>query len=598
MKHLQVALLLLFILNLNKIKCDDTSKSSNENKKLCQASNKNDLIRIKEWWRNVSQQKPVKCQRRDDAVHQVDQRLWNIFDRHPIVVSRPCDANKVGLPFEIRGKGLRIVNGVLEGSGKLVILQKWPSGLSSFQRSETCIDVSPILLSNPNEIIGTFSHGYLEGTAKMKMDDGSVTIAEYRHGSVTGFRREWDARGQMTSVGYQHRNVFVGHCWSHLKGYLIYEDCSVFGRSSADPASDRALIVPLGNDINSDADKGRDNKESEVKNNLFDGLFNADWVDDLHDVSQLELSSADDCVLHVTFEQGKKLNRQQLYLSHNDDSFDEDSLLCQIKRDSVNDSPSQYIIDWLNKTDEDFARNPFSTLSRIKGPVDPVVPEKSNIFLPEVMLKPNEAGGIDSVVNVSLFGGDETPFIVVRLKLDSLKRLHGDNELLLTPGHSFGHIGNDSDFNCSAKYIRGRFVHGLLEGMVYIECTDNRLILARVEKGILNGPMMLQKINQILPRPGTRRETFLFHPGFGFIGMYKNGRPDGDFWIGMKGRGYLHGKASPVDGSITGDSIAYIYPDMETALIGRFENKFMRAARETKVMEIGCNKNGLLGLII
>ena len=29
---------------------------------------------------------------------------------------------------------------------------------------------------------------------------------------------------------------------------------------------------------------------------------------------------------------------------------------------------------------------------------------------------------------------------------------------------------------------------------------------------------------------------------FGFFGSYKNGKADGDFWVGMKGGGYLHGK--------------------------------------------------------
>ena len=28
---------------------------------------------------------------------------------------------------------------------------------------------------------------------------------------------------------------------------------------------------------------------------------------------------------------------------------------------------------------------------------------------------------------------------------------------------------------------------------------------------------------------------------FGFFGIYRNGKPDGDIWVGMKGGGYLHG---------------------------------------------------------
>ena len=36
--------------------------------------------------------------------------------------------------------------------------------------------------------------------------------------------------------------------------------------------------------------------------------------------------------------------------------------------------------------------------------------------------------------------------------------------------------------------------------------------------------------------------------------------------------GHLHGTISLTDGTITGSNTMYIYPDMETALVGKFEN--------------------------
>ncbi len=32
--------------------------------------------------------------------------------------------------------------------------------------------------------------------------------------------------------------------------------------------------------------------------------------------------------------------------------------------------------------------------------------------------------------------------------------------------------------------------------------------------------------------------------GIGFLGNYVNGRADGNFWIGMRGGGFLHGKSN------------------------------------------------------
>ena len=40
--------------------------------------------------------------------------------------------------------------------------------------------------------------------------------------------------------------------------------------------------------------------------------------------------------------------------------------------------------------------------------------------------------------------------------------------------------------------------------------------------------------------------------------------------------------------SIIGDNIIYVYPDMETALIGRFENGVMARARPTKIIKERC----------
>ena len=57
--------------------------------------------------------------------------------------------------------------------------------------------------------------------------------------------------------------------------------------------------------------------------------------------------------------------------------------------------------------------------------------------------------------------------------------------------------------------------------------------------------------------------------------------------------GHLHGIVSPDDGTITGSDIMYIYPDMETALLGNFEDNKMKDAQESSVLDLGCNRNGL-----
>ena len=65
----------------------------------------------------------------------------------------------------------------------------------------------------------------------------------------------------------------------------------------------------------------------------------------------------------------------------------------------------------------------------------------------------------------------------------------------------------------------------------------------------------------------------------------------------MKGgrpTGFLHGVNDPADGSITGNNISYIYPDMNTALLGKYKDGKMQDAQESALLGLECNENGLL----
>ena len=85
--------------------------------------------------------------------------------------------------------------------------------------------------------------------------------------------------------------------------------------------------------------------------------------------------------------------------------------------------------------------------------------------------------------------------------------------------------------------------------------------------------------------------------GIGYIGYYSSSKASGIFWAGMRGgrpTGHLHGAIDPADGSITGNNISYIYPDMETALLGIFKYGKMQDAQESILLDLECNKAGLL----
>ena len=78
-----------------------------------------------------------------------------------------------------------------------------------------------------------------------------------------------------------------------------------------------------------------------------------------------------------------------------------------------------------------------------------------------------------------------------------------------------------------------------------------------------------------------------------FIGRFKNGKPSGNFWYKMVGGGFMHGSFNE-EGKATGNNLAFIYPDMETALIGNFEDLVMKSAHEAEVIDAACDEDGLV----
>ena len=67
-----------------------------------------------------------------------------------------------------------------------------------------------------------------------------------------------------------------------------------------------------------------------------------------------------------------------------------------------------------------------------------------------------------------------------------------------------------------------------------------------------------------------------------FIGRYKNGVPEGNCWLRMKGGGFLFGKVDS-DWKLRTENGAYIYPDFSTAYTGSFVDGRMVRGRASVV---------------
>ena len=63
--------------------------------------------------------------------------------------------------------------------------------------------------------------------------------------------------------------------------------------------------------------------------------------------------------------------------------------------------------------------------------------------------------------------------------------------------------------------------------------------------------------------------------------------------IGGNPYSHLHGRIFNSNGRISGNNISYIYPDMETSFVGKFDNRVMKEARHARVSELKCDDNGI-----
>ena len=70
-----------------------------------------------------------------------------------------------------------------------------------------------------------------------------------------------------------------------------------------------------------------------------------------------------------------------------------------------------------------------------------------------------------------------------------------------------------------------------------------------------------------------------------FIGMYSKGLPIGYCWQAMEGQGWIYGLVDSETGQFTGDNIAYIYPDLVTCLVGKFEQGRLVEGRPSCILE-------------
>ena len=269
-------------------------------------------------------------------------------------------------------------------------------------------------------------------------------------------------------------------------------------------------------------------------------------------------------------------------------------------------TPEEQFKSWHNYMADfqDFTNQPALNVFHMKPELEPVTINEPFIGY-YALGSSNSTLGVINYVNMSVWNGPVHQWKLNAFSLDKQGRLHGYVGMILLGSENLGKAGTPDFLDWSPKYFFVKFDHGVPNGLIFIGTWKGQAVFTFLQKGVMHGPVYTYGLRVVMDiekrgfKPGSygqvgaNLDKLYAIPGTGFLGRFKNGKLEGNFWLGLLGKGYLHGQVDS-EGQITGDDIAYIYPDGTTALKGRFEKKFMKAARNVDVVKYGCDENGML----
>ena len=122
----------------------------------------------------------------------------------------------------------------------------------------------------------------------------------------------------------------------------------------------------------------------------------------------------------------------------------------------------------------------------------------------------------------------------------------------------------------------GSYVNDRLQGKGKMVNNETAVTDCFFLDGCVDGPM----------RRFTMKKFREFRQQLDFVGTYKKGKPSGMCFEYREGGGWMVGTVDG-NGEFTGEeALAYLYPDLRTAMVGSFVQGQMVAARQTELVDV------------
>lgn len=502
---------------------------------------------ITDYWSRISEKSTIECVQ-DDFTKWRDIFPEKKFDR--LIETEKCEKSPYIFSFD--GK---IENHKFEGSGK------FKNGSCEKIHKEICLISS---LKDIEEIDGNWKNGTLDGIATIRRENGTITIGNFKNGTFYGMKRDW-SNGLLQKIAFYDQEV-MGPSWIKLNNFLIFEAQNGFINNRKIQELDFVFDLET--------------------NEAFIGNFLKHFhiLDNIYKV-EIEENNENRCLMRPKWKIIEKVDFIILLdrnIKHN--------YQCQSQGD-----PEKIFYKWYNSFFLD--KNDLGThnLWKFKSPqnsdFDP------NLDLIYFIQETSTYDPSTKLVEMTFHNGKKAKFLLVIGSIDENLKLNGICKLG-TSEKQVALIDNYPFFDWRPMQIEANFINGIPQGKAIIGMTMNVLVYVHFINGIIHGPVFgfgvrPHYIQDFVKRGFESSNLEESYDGIHYIGYFKNGHPTGKFWMGLLGEGHLHGEISS-DFSVSGQNIAYIYPDGKTALKGKFENKFMIEAFHHEVEEYDCDENGLL----
>eukprot|EP00095_Tigriopus_kingsejongensis_P002319 maker-scaffold347_size200506-snap-gene-0.25 protein:Tk02319 transcript:maker-scaffold347_size200506-snap-gene-0.25-mRNA-1 annotation:"hypothetical protein BRAFLDRAFT_120570" len=545
--------------------CESNGSCSTEDEMCLSAKNQGQIQKINTWWNGHKDiKKPAKCQDRLKDVPTTPN------SKDIILKLVPCNEGIKADQYVFKGKGTA-GNGTINGPGKLKFGQFKVD--EAIVDPSMCFEFKQINGNSILEVIGTFNNGTIHGPAKVVLTNGWTLIGRFHRGILHGFARLFSPAGNLIAAGYYTDGKTTGSAWTQPgpSSLLIFHDWGRENRS-------RLSVLAVANET----------VAWEAHHFEF-----ADLLTEVADVSIDTVQVESDCLLDGI--SWSRLEAKDIVFQYQRTNT---STNLEVSRAF---SPSKYCNSTLeeNQTirEKYFAWNLDLSIRRHHWAVIESKPETSpvdsELSIPIISQDVTITSEGRKNLNATWFGVESMSLHLSDGGFDSEDRLHGFNTVLVSEPEN-KRLPTFLGLNVSLIGVKTHFDHGKPFGLAYFETSDHRGMAGWIQNNTIHGTIFIAGEVPVLPISAPKAErTPYVKPGIGVYGRVLNGRPKGEFWIGMLGGGRLFGRVDPETG-FTGDNLTFVFPDMETGFHGKFQDSKMISTQEVTIEDFGCDENGMV----